>query len=60
VRNGASSQLAPGALTKSASGLQYQDVKVGSTLLKAGRYQYVCTIGEHAIKGMQGTLTVVK
>jgi len=30
------------------------------TFLKAGRYQYVCTIGEHAIKGMQGTLIVVK
>jgi plastocyanin len=30
------------------------------TFLKAGRYQYVCTIGEHAIKGMQGTLVVVK
>ena len=28
------------------------------TFKKAGRYQYVCTIGEHAIKGMQGTLIV--
>jgi len=25
---------------------------------KAGRYQYVCTIGEHALKGMQGVLIV--
>ena len=28
------------------------------TFKKAGTYQYVCTIGEHAIKGMQGTLIV--
>ena len=25
---------------------------------KAGSYQYVCTIGEHAIKGMRGVLVV--
>ena len=25
---------------------------------KAGRYKYVCTIGEHAIKGMQGVFIV--
>jgi plastocyanin len=27
---------------------------------KPGRYQYLCTIGEHAIKGMQGVLIVKK
>jgi plastocyanin len=27
---------------------------------KPGRYQYLCTIGEHAIKGMQGVLTIKK
>jgi plastocyanin len=27
---------------------------------KAGRYQYVCTIGEHAIKGMMGVLVIRK
>jgi plastocyanin len=25
---------------------------------KPGKYQYLCTIGEHAIKGMQGVLTI--
>ena len=25
---------------------------------KPGRYQYLCTIGEHAIKGMQGVLII--
>lgn len=28
------------------------------TFKKAGRYQYLCTIGEHALKGMTGTLLV--
>jgi plastocyanin len=27
---------------------------------KPGRYQYLCTIGEHAIKGMQGVLIIKK
>jgi plastocyanin len=27
---------------------------------KAGRYQFLCTIGEHAIKGMQGVLIIKK
>jgi plastocyanin len=27
---------------------------------KPGRYQYLCTIGEHAIKGMQGVLVIKK
>lgn len=27
-------------------------------LLKKGSYHYVCTIGEHAIRGMQGQFTV--
>jgi plastocyanin len=26
--------------------------------LKKGSYHYVCTVGEHAIRGMQGQLTV--
>ena len=25
---------------------------------KPGKYQYLCTIGEHALKGMQGVLTI--
>jgi plastocyanin len=25
---------------------------------RTGRFQYVCTIGEHAIKGMQGVFVV--
>lgn len=25
---------------------------------KAGRYQYICTIGEHALKGMRGVFVV--
>ncbi len=27
---------------------------------KPGRYQYLCTIGEHAVRGMQGVLIVKK
>ena len=27
---------------------------------KAGRYQFICTIGEHAIKGMNGVLVIRK
>jgi plastocyanin len=27
---------------------------------KPGRYQFLCTIGEHAIKGMQGVLIIKK
>jgi plastocyanin len=27
---------------------------------KPGRYQFLCTIGEHAIKGMQGVLVIKK
>lgn len=28
------------------------------TFKKKGRYQYLCTIGEHALKGMRGTFIV--
>lgn len=35
---------------------QRQTFKV--TFKKAGKVQYLCTIGEHALKGMQGVLTV--
>jgi plastocyanin len=30
------------------------------TFTKPGRYQYLCTIGEHAIRGMQGVIVVTK
>ena len=37
---------------------QKQTVTINFT--KAGRYQFLCTIGEHAVKGMQGVLTIKK
>ena len=37
---------------------QKQTITINFT--KAGRYQYICTIGEHAIKGMQGVLVIKK
>jgi plastocyanin len=35
-----------------------QTIKIRFT--KPGRYQYLCTIGEHAVRGMQGVLIVKK
>jgi plastocyanin len=35
-----------------------QTIKIKFT--KPGRYQYLCTIGEHAVRGMQGVLIVKK
>jgi plastocyanin len=35
---------------------QRQTIKI--KFAKKGRYQFLCTIGEHAIKGMQGVLII--
>jgi plastocyanin len=35
-----------------------QTIKIKFT--KPGRYQYLCTIGDHAVRGMQGVLVVKK